>query len=230
MEIEGFSLSQPDGLPLAGFDKLAFDYPYPDYGAAHARRQITFGSFNNISKLTPRTIALWAKVLAAVPDSRLLLKAPSFMDGAAVRRFADLFAEAGVAAERLEFRGPAGLTEMMAEYAEVDIALDTFPFNGGTTTCQALWMGAPVVSLAGENFCQRVGASILATIGRPEWIAGNEEEFVAIAVCLAADREAQDFFLFPRRKTPKRSGTGEGHQGRVLSNGAGMVRPKTTDL
>lgn len=166
------------------------DYPYPAYGPEHAARPLTFGSFNNISKLTPGTVRLWARVLAAVPDAGLLLKAPSFTDPAAVRRFTDLFAQAGVAAERLEFRGPVGLYDMMAEYADIDIALDTFPYNGGTTTWQALWMGAPVVTLCGESFVQRMGASILTSIGRPEWIGADEDGFVAAAARLAGDRSA----------------------------------------
>ncbi|MFZ3120794.1 MAG: hypothetical protein WA159_21020, partial [Variovorax sp.] len=166
------------------------DYPYPVYDETHAQRPLTFGSFNNISKLTPRTIALWAKVLAAVPKSRLMLKAPSFMDPGAMRRFAGLFGAAGVAEDRLIFSGPSSLQDMMAEYEQVDIALDTLPYNGGTTTYQALWMGVPVVALRGEGFCQRMGHSILSAIGRPEWIAKDEADYVAIAQRLARDRSA----------------------------------------
>lgn len=165
------------------------DYPFPDYNSKFSKRRLTFGSFNNISKLTPWTIELWARVMQAVPDARLLLKAPSFRDLKASQRFAELFAKAGVSVDRLEFRGPVGLADMMAEYADVDIALDTYPYNGGTTTYQALWMGVPVVSLVGEAFCQRMGASILTAIGRSEWVASSADEFVRVASQLAADRE-----------------------------------------
>lgn len=166
------------------------NYPYPKFDSAHRERQLTFGCFNNIPKLTPFTIQMWANVLAAVPSSRLILKAPSFMDPGAMRTVADRFARAGVATERLEFRGPSGLDEMMQEYADVDIALDPYPYNGGTTTYQALWMGAPVVSLAGKSFSQRMGASILSTIDRPDWVAQDAQDYVRIATELARDREA----------------------------------------
>ncbi|MDM0029871.1 tetratricopeptide repeat protein [Variovorax saccharolyticus] len=165
-------------------------YPYPAYGREHAERPLTFGSFNNIVKLTPKTISLWAKVLQAVPDSRLFLKAPSFSDPGAVRRFTDVFVRAGVEASRLEFAGPTGLDDMMAEYERVDIALDTVPYNGGTTTYQALWMGVPVLALEGRGFCQRMGASILKAIGRPEWLAADEDDYVEMARRVASDRAA----------------------------------------
>lgn len=166
------------------------DYPYPSYGAAQAERPLTFGSFNNVPKLTPRTIALWAKVLARVPGSRLLLKAPSFRDGSAVRIFRERFEREGVDANRIEFRGPVALTDMMAEYADVDIALDPMPYNGGTTTLQAMWMGVPVVVKEGQNFVSRMGASFMRAAGLPEWVAVSDEEYVAIAERMAADRQA----------------------------------------
>lgn len=137
-------------------------YPYPDYGQAHAERPLTFGSFNNVPKLTPHTVKLWAAVLKEVPGSRLLLKAPSFKDDGAIEAFAQRFLAEGIARERLEFRGPVGLTDMMAEYADVDIALDPVPYNGGTTTLQALWMGVPVVVKAGGNFVSRMGTMLHA--------------------------------------------------------------------
>jgi predicted O-linked N-acetylglucosamine transferase (SPINDLY family) len=136
-------------------------------------------------KLSPRTIALWARVLLAVPDSRLLLKAPSLRDAAVCERFATLFAEHGVSRERLEFRGPTGLADMMQAYGDMDIALDPTPYNGGTTTLQALWMGVPVVALEGGNFVSRMGASFLRTLGRGDWVAQDEAAYVRIAVALA---------------------------------------------
>ncbi|BBC73853.1 conserved hypothetical protein [Altererythrobacter sp. B11] len=166
------------------------EFPFPAYGTEHLERPLTFGSFNNVSKLTPYTIRLWAKAIVATPGSRLVLKGPSFLDSVAVQRFGDMFVDAGVSADRLEFRGPSSLDEMMAEYADIDIALDCFPYNGGTTSCQALWMGAPVITLAGESFVQRMGAGLMTAIGRPEWVAQDEEAFVRIAVDLASDRAA----------------------------------------
>ena len=166
------------------------DYPFPVYDAAKAWRPVTFGSFNNVPKLTPHTMALWAQVLARVPGSRLLLKAPSFRDESAIRIFRERFEKLGVDASRIEFRGPVGLADMMAEYADVDIALDTVPYNGGTTTLQALWMGVPVVVKEGQNFVSRMGASFMRAAGLPEWVASSDEEYVAIAARMAADRQA----------------------------------------
>ena len=166
------------------------NYPYPVYGAAHAQRPLTFGSFNNVPKLTPRTVDLWAKVLERVAGSRLLLKAPSFRDESAVRIFRERFERQGVDASRIEFRGPVGLTDMMAEYADVDIALDPVPYNGGTTTLQALWMGVPVVVKEGRNFVSRMGASFMGAAGLPDWVAASDEDYVSIAAQMADDRQA----------------------------------------
>lgn len=166
------------------------DYPYPDYDQAHAQRPLTFGSFNNVPKLTPHTIKLWAAVLKEVPDSRLLLKAPSFKDDGAIEAFAQRFMAEGIARDRLEFRGPVGLTEMMAEYADVDIALDPVPYNGGTTTLQALWMGVPVVVKAGGNFVSRMGASFMSAAGLHDWVAASDADYVRIAAAMAQDRQA----------------------------------------
>jgi protein O-GlcNAc transferase len=161
------------------------EYPLPK--ARPNGTPVIFGSFNNAMKLSPRTIALWARVLQAVPGSRLLLKAPSLRDAAVRERFAALFAGHGIDPERLEFRGPTGLSDMMQEYGDMDIALDPTPYNGGTTTLQALWMGVPVVALAGGNFVSRMGASFLRTLGRGEWVADDDDAYVRSAVTLAQD-------------------------------------------
>ncbi|MHB1216264.1 MAG: O-linked N-acetylglucosamine transferase, SPINDLY family protein [Thiobacillus sp.] len=161
------------------------DYPLPPSRPADA--PVVFGSFNNAMKLSPKTIALWSRIMQAVPDSRLLLKAPSLRDAAVQARFADLFAAQGIARERLILRGPSGLGEMMQEYGDIDIALDPTPYNGGTTTLQALWMGVPVVALTGGNFVGRMGASFMATLGQPDWVAEDEDAYVATALALARD-------------------------------------------
>lgn len=166
------------------------EHPLPDFAAIAARRPFTFGSFNNIPKMTPRTVALWSDVLRAVPEARLLLRAPSFRDAAAITRFRRLFAETGTDPARLIFRGPVGLDAMMQAYAEIDVALDPVPYNGGTTTLQALWMGVPVLTLEGGHFVSRMGASFLAAAGLPDWVAASPEAFVARAAAAAADRPA----------------------------------------
>jgi protein O-GlcNAc transferase len=162
------------------------DYPLPDFGKM-AQRPLTFGCFNNIPKLTPATLALWAQILHALPHAQLLLKAPSFSSQAAVNRLRGLFDALGIAASRLIFKGPSALAQMMADYSEVDIALDPMPYNGGTTTLQALWMGVPVVVRRGDYFVSRMGASFMQAAGLDDWIAENDRQYVQIAIAKARD-------------------------------------------
>lgn len=162
------------------------DYPLPPPRPPDA--PLVFGSFNNVLKLSPTTIAMWAAILHAVPDAVLLLKSASLDDAEVQARFTGLFAAHGIPARRLRLCGPSGLDRMMQEYGDVDIALDPTPYNGGTTTLQALWMGVPVVSLEGDNFVSRMGASFLRTMGRPEWVARDQAGYVAAAMALARRR------------------------------------------
>lgn len=165
-------------------------YTYPAYDSSFIKRPLTFGSFNTLSKLTQRTLRLWASVLAAVPDSRLLLKTPSFIDAGAQQLVRRRLVELGVDLSRVELRGPTGLDVMMAEYADVDIALDPVPYNGGTTSLQAMWMGVPVLCQIGEHFVSRMSASFMCAAGLPEWVAKNDEDFVALALRMTSDRQA----------------------------------------
>ena len=166
------------------------NYPFPDYGRAHRDRPLTFGSFNNVPKLTPHTIRLWARVLKAIPEARLVLKAPSFKDHMAIGAFRERFEREGIEGTRIDFRGPVGLTDMMAEYADIDIALDPVPYNGGTTTLQALWMGVPVLAKAGAGFVSRMGASFMTSAGLGDWVASDDDHYVELAVRKARDRDA----------------------------------------
>jgi len=166
------------------------DYPFPTFTAQHAERSLTFGSFNNATKLTPHTLRLWARVLAAVPQSRMVLRAPSFSDEGAVRSFSERLSALGVDLSRIAFRGPVGLTVMMAEYADIDIALDPVPYNGGTTSLQAMWMGVPVVTQMGAHFVSRMGASFMTAAGLPDWVAQDDDGYVAIATQMTSDRAA----------------------------------------
>jgi len=164
------------------------DYPLPPPRPPQA--PLVFGSFNNIMKLSPRTIRLWGAVLRDLPQALLRLKAPSLGDASVVERFRGLFAAEGIEPERLLLEGPEELGAMMQRYGEVDIALDPTPYNGGTTTLQALWMGVPVIALRGGNFVGRMGASFLATLGQSDWIADDDDQFRAIARRLATDLPA----------------------------------------
>ena len=166
------------------------DYPFPNFTAQHAERPLTFGSFNNATKLTPYTLRLWARVLESVPQSRMVLRAPSFSDEGAVRSFSERLSALGVDLSRVEFRGPVGLTDMMADYADIDIALDPVPYNGGTTSLQAMWMGVPVLTQMGAHFVSRMGASFMTAAGLPEWVAQDDDGYVAIAQQMASDRNA----------------------------------------
>ncbi len=157
---------------------------------ALARGAVTFGSFNNLSKLNDRVIACWARVLDAVPGSRLLLKFHQFADAAMCELYRARFAAAGVAPEHLLLeRGVSNWSAHMAMYDGVDVALDPFPYNGTTTTCEALWMGVPVVTLAGDRHAGRVGASLLTRVGLAELIADDVDAYVATAVALARDTQ-----------------------------------------
>jgi predicted O-linked N-acetylglucosamine transferase (SPINDLY family) len=153
------------------------------------RRPITFGSFNNLSKVTDDVIALWARLLTECPDTRLLLKSRQLADDGVRSRVLGLFQANGVMPERLDLRTRVrDAAEHLALYGEVDVALDTFPYNGTTTTCEALWMGVPVIALAGSLHAGRVGVSLLNQIGQPGWVMDTPDAYVAKALAIAADR------------------------------------------
>ena len=148
-----------------------------------------FGSFNNLHKLSNATITLWAKLLARVPDAKLLLKARGLGDLEIDRSLRDRFAAASIHPSRLELLpGIKGVAEHLSTYARVCVGLDTTPYSGTTTTCEALWMGVPVVTLAGETHVSRVGASLLATVGHSELIATNHDAYIDTAASLIADQ------------------------------------------
>jgi len=149
---------------------------------------ITFASFNNISKVTPEVVGTWARILLMLPDSRLLLKGKLLVHEQARARIQRAFEQAGVSAARIELRGwIPRQNDPLAAYGDADIALDTFPYNGTTTTFEALWMGVPVVTLRGSRHAARVGASVLTHLGRPEWIADDTEKYVATVIEIASD-------------------------------------------
>ena len=150
---------------------------------------LTFGSFNVLLKISPATLALWSEVMNALPDARFLLKTFALTDATAKARLLERFSAAGISAERIAIVPHAAtLREHLADYGRMHIALDTVPYNGTTTTCEALWMGVPVLCLAGKRHAARVGATLLSAIGRADLLAASAEEYVANAVRLASDR------------------------------------------
>ena len=152
--------------------------------------QITFGSFNNMAKISEEVVAAWSKILYQVPKSSLLLKNKQLADESTRRHYLDMFSQNGISHKRIKMISymPSTLGHM-ALYNKVDIGLDTFPYNGTTTTCEALWMGVPVITLCGNHHAARVSASLLTRIEMTELITQTEDEYVAKAVELAADLE-----------------------------------------
>jgi len=148
--------------------------------------RITFGSLNHFRKINEGVLRLWAKVLSAVPESRLVLVAP---EGSARERVHAFFEAAGVTRERIEFVGRCGRLDYLARYRAIDIGLDTFPYNGQTTSLDALWMGVPTVTLVGETVVGRAGLCQAMNLGLPELVATTEEEFVDAACSLSKDLE-----------------------------------------
>lgn len=149
---------------------------------------ITFGCFNNTAKLNDGVFDVWAKVLAAVPDARLVLKWRTFNDAGFRDQVTQAFVGRGIAAPRIELRGPSFHADMLNEYADIDIALDPFPFTGGLTSCEALWMGVPVVTWPQSRMVSRQTHAFLHQIGVPDLSAPDAETYVAIAAGLANNR------------------------------------------
>ena len=149
---------------------------------------VVLGCFNDLSKVTPRAIGLWSRILRRLPESRLLLKARQLADAGVRGRIREAFAAEGIDPGRLELHGRTpGLREHLALYGEVDIALDTVPRTGGATTAEALWMGVPVVTLAGERYIERLSATMLVAVGLEDLVCADESGYVERVVGLAAD-------------------------------------------
>ena len=178
---------------LTRFSPCAWTYEAPADAPSPAmpdgNAPITFGSFNNFLKVTDDTLSVWAKILTQVPDSRLFIKSAYLDDPEVAKNVLERLANAGITENRVKISGFfSAAQDHLAAYKKVDVALDTFPYNGTTTTCEALWMGVPVVSHIGDRHAARVGLSLLTAIGHPEWAAENEAAYIEKAVALAQDR------------------------------------------
>jgi len=147
---------------------------------------ITFGSFNNISKINDYVIDVYSEILKAVPDSKLIIKSKSFADLSTVNIFKDLFKKHQISENRIDFLGfDSNISNHLDQYNSIDISLDTFPYNGTTTTCESLWMGVPTITMAGDIHASRVGVSILNSAGLVDFIAASKKHYVDIAVNLS---------------------------------------------
>lgn len=169
------------------------DAPTP--GLRHDADEIVLGSFNSMVKVTRPCVALWAEVLRAYPRTRLALKGAALAFPLARDRILGFFAAEGIDGERLLLdRWEDQVAHHLERYNAIDIALDTFPYNGATTTCEALWMGVPVVSLAGATHVSRMGASILSAVGLERWLVHSKEDFVARVGQLIEARDSRHQF------------------------------------
>ena len=168
----------PDGMPPVA--------PSP----AATNRRVTFGYFGRPERLNECVIAAWSRILKALPAARLVLNSRNFAEAAFRELFAGRFAAHGVTHQRLQLIATAPQPRTWEAYGLIDIALDPFPHNAGTTTIEALWQGVPVVTLAGRPTVGRFGASILHAAGLDEWITGDPDAYVARAVAAASDRDA----------------------------------------
>jgi len=207
----------PVESPEHFFEQLAklpvfynFDPPVPAPAVAlrrHTDGGPLFGVFNNPAKITPFIVGLWSQLLRMVPSARIMFKyGNTMMDPSIRERVRVLFAAAGINEERLEFRGiSASRADHLGRLGEVDVALDTFPFTGATTTFECLWMGVPVVTLAGTTFIQRAACSILAGAGLNELIAADPAEYVRIARDLVAATGQLEHFRLTLREQVARS-------------------------
>ena len=193
------AIADPDGVDDALYSETLVRLPNgflcfmpagnaPDIGDSPAlsKGHVTFGSFNNLTKIRPEVVETWAHILHRVPGSRVLIKNHSLADEATRDLFLDMFATHGIDTERVQLWPPtASKSGHLGAYDRVDIALDPFPYNGTTTTCEALWMGVPVIALRGDRHSGRVGASLLTQIGLPDLIAETKDAYVETAVGLA---------------------------------------------
>lgn len=198
------AIADPVGASDSHFSERLYRMPHflcyappadaPDVASAVDER-VVLGSFNNAAKLSQATLDAWAEILRRVPDAHLLLKSKTLENIDTAERLRVVFAERGVAPERLRLLPQTpGRSDHLALYGKIDVALDPLGYNGTTTTCEALWMGVPVVTLAGDRHAARVGASLMAAAGLPEFVAADCEGYVRLAAALATDatRRAHD--------------------------------------
>jgi len=174
--------------------RLCFSIPEaaPEVSAlpALSNQFITFGCFNKVPKISPESITVWSRILLALPHSRLFLKAEQLKDAQVREQLAAQFSALGVHPGRLRMEGYTPRANYLEAYSQVDIALDPFPFSGGTTSIEALWMGVPVLTLAGAKLVARQGVGIMMNAGTPDWIAADQADYVRLAVTHAQDLQA----------------------------------------
>ena len=192
----------------------------PEVASRPAGAPLTFGCFNDLGKVTEATIALWSAILERCPGSRMAIKARQLTDATERQRLFEAFTRHGIEASRILLSGPTpSVAEHLALYAEIDIALDTLPRTGGTTTAEALWMGVPVVTLAGQRFVERLSATMLAACGLETLIASDPGDYIEKAIALAGN---------PAERRRLRSGLRQRVAQSPLGDAAGLARALET--
>ena len=151
---------------------------------------VTFGCYNNLAKMTPRVIETWAAILKRLPTARLVMKTHQLSHVETANRFRSNFAALGIEDARISFQGSSGHRAFMGEYGKIDIILDPFPYSGGLTTCEALWMGVPTITFPGEIFASRHSASHMSNVGLDDWVTPSTDAYMDLAVARASDLAA----------------------------------------
>jgi protein O-GlcNAc transferase len=190
---------------------FAVEYEVPDVAPppCRSRGRFTFGCFAPQYKLTPRLLATWATILLGSPASALILQNRALRLSSVREYVWTRFEAAGVPRPRVELRGPAEHFEFLKTYDDVDLALDTYPYNGGTTTAEALWQGVPVLTFPGDRWAARIGASLMRSAGLAEFVAADEGGYVEAAIHTATTPEARtrlaEFRASPREHLRRQS-------------------------
>lgn len=163
----------------------------PDIGSLPSSENgfVTFGCFNNLAKVTTQVVELWSRLLKSIPNSRLLLRTKSLGDSEVRCRYLKLFASNGIATTRISLEAGLPHRDLLDAYNKIDISLDPFPYSGGLTTLESLWMGVPVITLGGSRFCSRHSISHLTTLGLANLVASNADDYLSIAKRLVQDKE-----------------------------------------
>ncbi|MFZ2307996.1 MAG: tetratricopeptide repeat protein, partial [Rhodoferax sp.] len=173
--------------------RLCFSVPALDIEVAPLpalqNRYVTFASFQNLAKINDKVVSLWARILHAVPNSRLFLMAPQLKEDSTRINIIERFAVYNILAGRLILKESVPRAQYLASYNLVDIALDPFPYTGGTTTAEALWMGVPTLTMSGKSFLSRQGVGLMMNAGLPDWIALSADDYLALAVTHATNLE-----------------------------------------
>jgi protein O-GlcNAc transferase len=146
---------------------------------------VTFGCYQNLAKVTDEVLNVWGRIFAALPQARLRLVSKYLKDPSVVAQLQLRLQQCGIAASRISLHGAIPRQDYLASHAGVDMVLDTFPYPGGTTTCESLWMGVPTLTLAGDTLLSRQGASLMTAAGLPDWIATSEDDYVAKAIAFS---------------------------------------------